>query len=164
MSKELSAFHEIHNEVDSELITEYIVHTYKEWMFYIIENFHFKLKSINIFILKDNILSNALHCIYYFSFFMLNLKDFSESSFSNNSEQNKIIKLCRLAAFSCELSINVANWAINSLFYFIILIDIRIISFSAIHIVFLVEFWLVHIYFQFQLLLNIFVFNKNWLL
>ena len=86
MSKELSSFNEIHYEKDSELITEYIVHTDKERMLYFIENFHFKLKSINIFIFKHNILSYALHCINLFSFFMLNLKYFSKSSFSNNFE------------------------------------------------------------------------------
>ena len=48
MSEQFPSFHEIHNEENSKLIAEHIIHTHKERMLKIIKNLHLRSKGILI--------------------------------------------------------------------------------------------------------------------
>jgi hypothetical protein len=109
-------------------------------MVYLIKDFHFKFKSINIFILKNHIFSYAFHCINFSCFFVLGLKYFSKSTFANNSKQCKVIKFSSRQPFFSEFRINATNWTLNSSLDFIIRFIIRVITFFLIDIIFLIKF------------------------
>jgi len=90
MSKQLTTFNKVHEEENSELILENVIHRYDKWMFNIVKNFFLQFKGSKWIILNNNIFSNAFHCINFLSFNMLNLENFTESSFSDNSNKLEI--------------------------------------------------------------------------
>merc|ERR1712226_1700243 len=93
MSEKLTTFNEIHNEENSKLVLENIVHTNNEWVANCIENFLFKLQRINIFILKDDIFSDRFHSVKFLVSTMLHKENLTECSFTNHFNYFEVLKL-----------------------------------------------------------------------
>lgn len=121
MSEKLTALDEVHQEEDAEVIFEHVVHAHDERMLNRVQDLLLQLQRIHLLVFQYNILSNALHSINLFGFFMSHLENFSKSSFSNNSHHFKVIKFCifLLRVFVLSESFDLAR---NALLDLIVLI------------------------------------------
>lgn len=99
MSKQLSSFDKVHEEENSKLILEHVVHGNDEWVLNVVENFFFKLERCKRVILDNNIFSNTFHCVNFLCFNMLYLKHFSKCTFTYDSNQLEIFKNCVFSIF-----------------------------------------------------------------
>jgi hypothetical protein len=61
--KQLTSFDKVHQEVNSVIVLEHILHIYQKWVVDRVKNIFFKLYIIHLLIFKDNVLSDTLHCI-----------------------------------------------------------------------------------------------------
>lgn len=92
MSEQLSALHKVHQKVDSVVILEHVLHVDQEGVVNSVKNIFLKLDVLHLLVLNNDVLSNTLHCIQLASGFVLNQKDFSKSTFSDEFAEFKIFE------------------------------------------------------------------------
>lgn len=93
MSEEFTTLDKFHEEVDSILVLEHVIHANYERMFNIEENILFKLNVVKLLIVNNSVLSNTFHSIDIFSVNIFNQEHLTKSTLSNHSSNDKILKL-----------------------------------------------------------------------
>ena len=102
MSEELSSLNKVHDEEDSELVLEYIMHWHDEGMEYIEQDFFLQFQGVHLLVFDYNIFSYALHGINLAVLDISHLEHFSESSFSHDVHQLEVLKHCFVGLVSLE--------------------------------------------------------------
>lgn len=92
MSKQLATFDKVHQEKNSELILEYVVHAHNKRMLNMIKNLLLKLQGVHLLVFNHDVFSDALHRVYLIGFSMSHLKNFAKSSLSDYLNQLKIFQ------------------------------------------------------------------------
>lgn len=84
MTEELTSLNEVHQEVNSEVVLEHIIHAHDEWVLHVVKNVLFKLKTIKEVLVDNDIFSNSFHGIDFLGNAVLNEEDFTESALTNH--------------------------------------------------------------------------------
>ena len=80
VSKELATLDENHQEIDSKIVLEHILHIDQEGMVDLIENIFFEIYVLHLIVLQDKILADTLHRIQIACAFLLNQIHLPEST------------------------------------------------------------------------------------
>lgn len=128
MSEQLSSFNEIHQEKDSELILENVVHRHNKRMLNVVQNFFFKFERSEWIIFENHVFSDAFHCVNFLGSLVLNLKHFSERTLTNNSLKFEVLQS---SWFSVLLDENSGGANSDTLLHFILTVWIFFLSVVA---------------------------------
>ena len=83
---------EFHDEINTEVVLEDVLHVYYEWMLYCIQNVFLQLYVLELFIINNDVLSDAFHGINLFISIMLYQVYFSKCAFSDHTQYYKILE------------------------------------------------------------------------
>ena len=61
MTKELTALDKLHQEIDPELVLEYVLHVYEERMVDLSKNVFLKLNVFHLLVFQNDIFADAFH-------------------------------------------------------------------------------------------------------
>ena len=61
MTKELTALDKLHQEIDPELVLEYVLHVYEERMVDLSKDVFLKLNVFHLFVFQNDIFADAFH-------------------------------------------------------------------------------------------------------
>lgn len=92
MAEQFSTFDEVHQEIDSKIILENVVHADNEWMLDIVEDVFLKLQAVKKVLVNDNILSYSFHGVHLLRLSVLNKENFAECSFAKHSLNLEILQ------------------------------------------------------------------------
>jgi len=96
VSEKLAALDELHEEVNSELILEDILHVYEEGVVNSVQDIFFKLDIFHLLVLNYDVLADALHSVQLpRSGHLLHQEHFTEGAFSDHFQNFEVIQLCR---------------------------------------------------------------------
>ena len=92
MPKEFSSLDKPHDKVDSVFVLEYELHVHNEWMLNRVKNVFLKLNVLELLIVNNDILSDALHCIDCLGCHVLDQIDLAEGTFAHHSHDHEVLK------------------------------------------------------------------------
>lgn len=102
MAEKFATFDKLHEEVDTELVLEDVLHIDKEGMIYRPQDILLQLNVLHLLILQNYILPDALHRIQFLSLRVLDEEHFTESTLANHFADLEIFELGRLRLVSGE--------------------------------------------------------------
>jgi len=102
MSEELATLDEGHEEVDSEIVLEDVLHVYQEGVVDSIQDIFLELDIFHLLVLKDDILADALHGEELLGAGLLDQEHLPEGTLANHLEQLEVIQL-RIVVVTGEL-------------------------------------------------------------
>jgi hypothetical protein len=88
---ELSTLNELHDEVDSEFILEYIVHAHDEGMLHSVEDVLLKFQRLKEVLINNHILSDTLHSKDFVGVTLLYHVHLAERTFTDHLHNNEIL-------------------------------------------------------------------------
>ena len=106
MHKKLSSSNEFHNEENLLIGLENVLHTNKERMISLKENFLFQKCWFNLIIINNDVFSQRFHSIYFSIISFLNQENFTERTSTNYTFDIEVLELTLfVSGFSLEHSI-----------------------------------------------------------
>lgn len=102
VSEQFPTLDELHEEVNSELILEDVLHVYEEGVVNGIQDVFFQLDVFHLLVLNDDVLADALHSVQFpRSGHLLHQEHFTEGAFSDHFQNFEVVKLSRAVLASC---------------------------------------------------------------
>ena len=96
MSEKLASLEELHEEVNSELILEDILHVYEEGVVDSVQDIFFELDIFHLLVLNYDVLADALHSVQLpRSGHLLHQEYLTEGAFSDHFQNFEVVQLCR---------------------------------------------------------------------
>ena len=93
MAEELTTLNEIHNEEDSVLILEYVIHADQERVLFAEKNLFLQKEIVDRVVFQRPIFSNTFHSMHFLGLFVHDFIYFTKCSLPYNSRNLKIIQL-----------------------------------------------------------------------
>ena len=84
VAEELTTLDEFHQEIDTELVLEDVLHVNQKWMVDGAQDIFFKLDVLHLLILQDDVLADALHCVELLGAHMLNKENLTKGTLANH--------------------------------------------------------------------------------
>jgi hypothetical protein len=102
VSEQFPALDELHEEVNSELILEDVLHVYEEGVVNGVQDIFFQLDIFHLLVLNDNVLADTLHSVQFpRSSHLLDQKHFTKGAFSDHLQDFEVVKLSCAVLSSC---------------------------------------------------------------
>lgn len=92
VTEELPSFDKLHEEVDSIVILEYVVHVHNERMLDSVQNVLLKLDVLKLLIINDDVLSDTFHRINLLCVSILHQVDLPKSAFAHHLHDYKVLQ------------------------------------------------------------------------
>ena len=84
VTEQFTTLHELHQEVDTILVLEHILHVHEEWVIDRAQNIFLKLYVLHLLILQNDVLSDALHGIKFLGGYVFDKEHLTEGALSNH--------------------------------------------------------------------------------
>ena len=119
VSKELATLDENHQEIDSKIVLEHILHIDQEGMVDLIENIFFEIYVLHLIVLQNKILADTLHSEQLTGSLLLYEEHFSKSPLANQLLDLEIFE-SRIALLTRVHSFGAAGHRLTQLSVFVI--------------------------------------------
>ena len=92
MSEQLTSLDEVHQEVNSVVVLEHILHVDQEGMVNSVKNIFLKLDVLHLLVFDNNVLSDTLHCVQLACGLVLHEEDLTESTLANKFSELEVLE------------------------------------------------------------------------
>lgn len=91
VSEQLATLDKLHEEVNSKLILEDVLHVHEEGVVDSIQNIFFELDIFHLLVLNYNVLTDTLHSVQLTILCVLHQEHFAEGAFTDHFQNLKVL-------------------------------------------------------------------------
>lgn len=92
VTEQLASLDKLHEEIDSELILEDILHVDEEGVVYLAQNIFLELDVLHLLVLQDNIFADAFHRVQLLGHLMLHEEHLSEGTLADHLTNIEVLQ------------------------------------------------------------------------
>merc|ERR1740139_163316 len=93
MAEKFATFNKLHQEVDALFVLENKLHVHQEWVVYLVQDIFLQTNVLELLMLNNHILADALHSVQIPIRFMLDKEYFSKGTLANHLFDLKVFQL-----------------------------------------------------------------------